>query len=111
LGFFSGARQDAQACLVDLVDSRFTNYPHRPPGHRPGGLPPDRQDDLRAAIKAGIAARRNLNPPRRHRTYPRMVKRARHNSYRVKRASDQGIRHAGPPAIKLANLGWRSLTA
>jgi len=60
-----------------------------------------RQDDLRAAIKTGIAARRNLNPPQRHRTYPRMVK----------RASDQGVRHAGPPAIKLANLGWRSLTA
>ncbi len=54
---------------------------------------------------ASISARRHLNPPRRHRTYPRVVKRARHNSYRVKRASDQGIRHAQPPTIKLANLG------
>src|SRR5829696_8157087 len=27
---------------------------------------------------------------RRHRTYPRVVKRARHNSYRVKRTSDTG---------------------
>jgi hypothetical protein len=58
-------------------------------------------------IKAGIAARRNLNPPH----LPRVVKRARHNSYRAKRASDQGIRHTGPPAIKLANLGRRSVEA
>ena len=60
---------------------------------------------------AGITKKKNLNPKRRDRTYPRVVKRARHNSYRVKRASDQGVRHAGPPAIKLANLGRRSLTA
>jgi len=60
---------------------------------------------------ASISAKRHLNPPRRHRTYPRVVKRARHNSYRVKRASDRGIRHAGPPAIKLANLGRLTLAA
>ena len=60
---------------------------------------------------ASITARRYLNPPRRHRTYPRVVKRARHNSYRVKRVSDQGIRHASPPAIKLANLVRLSLAA
>ena len=33
------------------------------------------------------------------------IKRARHNSYRVKRASDHGLRYTGPPTIKLANLG------
>jgi hypothetical protein len=60
---------------------------------------------------ASISARRRLNPPRRHRTYPRVVKRARHNSYRVKKARDQGTRHAGPPAIKLANLDRLSLAA
>ncbi len=60
---------------------------------------------------ADIARKRNLNPKRRNRTYPRVVKRARHNSYRVKRAGDQGIRHAGPPNIKLANLCRLSLTA
>jgi hypothetical protein len=54
---------------------------------------------------ADISARRHLNPVRRHRTYPRVVKRARHNSYRVKRASDQGTCHASSPTIKLANLG------
>ena len=55
-----------------------------------------------------------LNPQRRHRAYPRVIKRARHNSYRVKRPSDsyrvkrpsdQQIRYTGPPTIKLANLG------
>jgi hypothetical protein len=60
---------------------------------------------------ASISARRHLNPPRRHRTYPRVVKRARHNSYRVKRAGDHGMRYAGPPAIKLANLSRLSLVA
>ncbi len=60
---------------------------------------------------ADITRRQNLNPQRRNRTYPRAVKRARHNSHRVKRAGDQGIRYAGPPAIKLANLSRLSLAA
>jgi hypothetical protein len=30
-----------------------------------------------------------------------VVKRARHNQYRVKKVSDTGIRHAGPPTIAL----------
>ena len=46
----------------------------------------------------------SLNPPRRDRTYPRVVKRARHNSYRVKRPDDHGTRHDGPATIKLVNL-------
>jgi hypothetical protein len=53
---------------------------------------------------AEITAKRNLNPQRRNRTYPRVVKRARHNSYRVKKPEDQGTRHAGPPTIRLVNL-------
>jgi hypothetical protein len=57
------------------------------------------------------SAKQHLNPERRHRTYPRVVKRARHNSYRVKRTSDQGIRHNRPPTIKLANLGSLTLAA
>jgi hypothetical protein len=43
------------------------------------------------------------NPRRRHRTYPRAVKRARHNSYRVKRPGDHGTRHPGPATISLVN--------
>lgn len=52
---------------------------------------------------ADITRRRNLNPRRRHRFYPRVIKRAHHNSYRVKRPGDTGIRHHGPATIQLAN--------
>jgi hypothetical protein len=52
---------------------------------------------------AAITHPRNLNPKRRHRTYPRVVKRARHNYYRVKQPTDTGHRHNGPPTIRLAN--------
>jgi hypothetical protein len=60
---------------------------------------------------AGITAKKSLNPPRRDRTYPRVVKRARHNSYRVKRPGDHGTRHDGPATIKLVNLRSLSLIA
>jgi hypothetical protein len=38
---------------------------------------------------------------RRHRSYPRVVKRGRHNSYRVKKPGDKGTRHTAPPTIQL----------
>ena len=53
---------------------------------------------------ADITSPRNLNPGRRHRSCPRVARRARHNSYRVKRAGDAGIRYHGPPTIRLVNL-------
>jgi len=56
-----------------------------------------------------ITRRKNLNPPRRDQTYPRVVKRARHNSYRVKRPGDHGTRHDGPATIKPVNLSPPSL--
>ena len=37
---------------------------------------------------------------RRDRTYPRVVKRARHNSYPVRKPGDPGIRHDGPVTVK-----------
>jgi hypothetical protein len=46
---------------------------------------------------ADITSPRNLNPARRYRSYLRVIRRARHNSYRVKRAGDTGIRYHGPP--------------
>jgi hypothetical protein len=52
---------------------------------------------------ADITSPRNLNQ-RRERTYPRVVKRARHNSYRVKRPGDHGTRYDSPPTITLVNL-------
>jgi hypothetical protein len=48
-----------------------------------------------------ITASRHLNPPRRHRTYPRAIKRARHGVYRLKQPGDHGTRHNGPPTISL----------
>ena len=77
----------------------------------PAAFPPEHRHDLRAAIMADITRTPALNPQRRHRGYPRVIKRARHNSYRVKRASDQQTRYPRPPTIKLANLGSLSLTA
>jgi hypothetical protein len=53
---------------------------------------------------ADITRKRNLNPARRHRTYPRAIKRARHNSYRVSRPGDHGTRHPSPAVIRLVNL-------
>ena len=52
---------------------------------------------------ADITCPGHLNPGRRHRTYPRVVKRARHNAYPVKKPEDHGTRHHGPPTIRLAN--------
>jgi hypothetical protein len=51
---------------------------------------------------AAITSPKHLNK-RRERSYPRVVKRARHNSYRVKKPGDHGTRHAGPATIKLIN--------
>jgi len=45
-----------------------------------------------------------LNPHRRLRTCPRVIKRARHNSYRVKRPTDTSITHPRPPTIKLDGI-------
>ena len=54
-----------------------------------------------ARVAAHLTAPAALNPPRRERTYPRAVKRIRHNAHRVKKASDKGVRHPDPPTIRL----------
>ncbi len=33
-----------------------------------------------------------------------MVKRARHNQYPVKKNTDKGVRHDGPPTLRIANI-------
>ena len=73
-----------------------------PPG--PAAFPPERQERILAMVMAGITRAKHLNPGRRHRTYPRVVKRARRNSYRVKRPGGHGTRHPGPATISLVNL-------
>jgi hypothetical protein len=65
-------------------------------------FPPRR---LKKAIKATIAEiLEKLNHHRRHRAYPRVVKRARYNSYRVKRVTDTGTKHDGPPTVELLQI-------
>jgi hypothetical protein len=59
----------------------------------PAAFPPDHQQRILAKVMADITCKKNLNPRRRNRTYPRVVKRARHNSYRVKKPGDKGTRH------------------
>jgi hypothetical protein len=54
-------------------------------------------------VSASITTKRNLNPRRRHRSYPRVVKRRSHNAYRVKKPGDVGARHDGPATIALTN--------
>jgi hypothetical protein len=51
---------------------------------------------------AAITASKHLTR-RRERSYPRVIKRGRHNAYRIKRPGDTGTRHHGPPTIKLAS--------
>jgi len=64
-------------------------------------FPPRR---LKKATKATITEILEKINRRRHRTYPRVVKRARHNSYRVKRATDTGTKHDGPPTVELRRV-------
>ena len=66
-------------------------------------FPPEGTARALTRIMAGITRRRNLSPRRRHRTYPRVVKRARHNLYRIKKPGDTGTRHHGPPTICLSS--------
>ncbi|HEY0716596.1 MAG TPA: hypothetical protein VGD68_03185 [Streptosporangiaceae bacterium] len=66
-------------------------------------FPPDRPGSALEQVTADITTARNLNH-RRERTYPRVVKRARHNSYRVKKPADHGTRHGSPPTIMLVVL-------
>ena len=65
-------------------------------------FPPDQRERALGRVMAAITSPRHLNT-RRERTYPRVVKRARHNSYRVKKPGQHGTRHDTPATIKLLN--------
>src|SRR6478752_4572211 len=70
------------------------------PGRRV--FPPDRlATNLRHAL-AEILAR--PNPARRHRTYPRVTKRAGGSKFPRKRLDHNNIRHRAPPEIRLIHL-------
>jgi len=59
-----------------------------------------------AHVLAEITAK--INPTRRDRSCPRAVKRARHNSHRVKRPTDRSTRHTNPPTIHIHALTPRA---
>jgi hypothetical protein len=74
-------------------------------------FPPQQADKLLAQVKAEITKKRNLNPRRPGRSYPRVVKRWRATRYALKKPGDHGTRHdGGPPAIRLANPVNQQLT-
>ena len=58
------------------------------------GFPPEGWHDVLPHVLADIT--RKINPPRRHRSCPRAVKRGRHNSYRIKKPGQTGTHHSGP---------------
>jgi hypothetical protein len=64
---------------------------------------PDQRRRVLGQVAADITGRQDLNQ-RRERTYPRVVKRPRHNSYHVKKPGDTGQRHSAPPTISLVNI-------
>jgi hypothetical protein len=63
---------------------------------------PDQRAPALDRVMAAITGPKHLNK-RRDRTYPRVVKRVRHNSYRVKKPGRHGTRHDAPATIKLLN--------
>jgi hypothetical protein len=65
-------------------------------------FPPEQQEQRLGRVMAAITDPRKLNT-KRERSYPRVIKRARHNSYRIKKPGQHGTRHNDPPTIKLCN--------
>ncbi len=65
-------------------------------------FPPDQRRRTLDLIAADITRPTRLNT-RRERTYPRAVRRARHNQYPVKKPGQHGVRHNTPATIRLAN--------
>jgi DDE family transposase/transposase IS4-like protein len=63
------------------------------------GFPPKRLTTALKETTHEITER--PNPPRRHRTYPRVIKRYRAHSHRIKRPTDHGQLHNGPAKIHI----------
>lgn len=62
-------------------------------------FPPEHLDQAVADAINEIIER--PNPPRRLRSCPRVVKRQRYTSYRIKRGTDSCTRHTEEPAIQI----------
>ena len=66
------------------------------------GFPPEDWNNALPHVLADITHK--INPGRRDRSCPRTIKRARHNSYRVKRPNDRNTRHHRPPTINIRGI-------
>ena len=84
--------------LQDYLTWRNANarHPHVLAGQRRERARSERRKRIHARVTAGIPGPKHLNK-RRERSYPRVVKRARHNHYPVKKSGKHGTRHDGPP--------------
>src|SRR5262249_56901122 len=98
----SCARSRTRPATIPTVSrspAHFASSAARSPTRRI--FPPER---LAKAIKDTTAEILEKINKRRDRTYPRVVKQARHNSYRVKRPTDTGTKHDGPPTVTLRRI-------
>ena len=89
----------------DLVHPHPAHHPAAPPPVR-RLFPPQDWDHALPHVIAEITCK--INPERRDRSYPRVVKRARHNNDRVKKPGETGTRHPGPATIKIRTINPRA---
>ncbi len=90
------ARAGRRACRPGARRSTTTTRSHYRKSLRFQGIaPPEHWDHALPRVLTEIT--RKINPKRRHRTCPRVVKRAQHNNYRIKRPGETSVHHPGPP--------------
>jgi hypothetical protein len=77
-------------------------YPHAPTTAIPRRIQANRLTTCTRHAIAEILQR--PNPARRHRTYPRVTKRASGTKFPRKALDHKNIRHRGPPDIRLTLL-------
>src|SRR6185503_13023371 len=104
-------RDPSTECMRPPTTNNSTHYACRSSGPyassaatSPGRrvFPPDR---LATCIRHALAEiLQRPNPARRHRTYPRVTKRAARNKFPRKMLSHKNIRHRGPHEIQLTRL-------
>src|SRR5215211_5081276 len=81
------------------LPARFGSSAARSPSRRI--FPPEHRTTALQATTVKILEKLNT---RLHRPNPHVVKRARHNSYRVKRSTDTGTKHNGPATVHLRQI-------
>ena len=86
---------------TDVVHPHPAHRP--PPRHRAGGFFPLTDSPPACATPSPRSSQRP-NPARRHRTYPRVTKRASGTKFPRKRLDHNNIRHRAPPDIRLTRL-------